>query len=448
MFFNETVFVGVPDELIESARIDGANEGTIFARIMMPVCKPQIAILAIFSFRWRWNDYIWPLLSLRSPDKYTLQLALRTLSGAEAVNWTVLLSASVLTMIPVLIIFIIFNKQIMNSNVSSGVKDKGGKENEKGKATLVAGVAALAVTGILTGCSKEKTNDVTELEILLSDDTLEGGAMAHMVEKFNEEFKTQGIQAKVNEVAYADLKTQIQNRAAVNELPALVKISELAQYVDYVHPLDESELSKEEFLLNGTINGTFYAPTVNTTAVGMVINKTAFDEAGVAYPTSDDERWTWDEFETAVQEVVEKSEKVNTGFVLDHSQQRLNTILYQFGMQYYDKEDPDKLMFRSDATKNGLDFILNMYKDGGISKASVGVGTENAQDVFKTGTVAAHIGGSWVMSDYEDNIKDFEWCPVLMPYATNKATSLGGNYLYAMEGTGQEKEAQIFWSGF
>lgn len=65
---------------------------------------------------------IWPLLSLRSPDKYTLQLALRTLSGAEAVNWTVLLSASVLTMIPVLIIFIIFNKQIMNSNVSSGVK--------------------------------------------------------------------------------------------------------------------------------------------------------------------------------------------------------------------------------------------------------------------------------------------------------------------------------------
>lgn len=319
---------------------------------------------------------------------------------------------------------------------------------KKRKATLVAGVAALAVTGILTGCSKEKTNDVTELEILLSDDTLEGGAMAHMVEKFNEEFKTQGIQAKVNEVAYADLKTQIQNRAAVNELPALVKISELAQYVDYVHPLDESELSKEEFLLNGTINGTFYAPTVNTTAVGMVINKTAFDEAGVAYPTSDDERWTWDEFETAVQEVVEKSEKVNTGFVLDHSQQRLNTILYQFGMQYYDKEDPDKLMFRSDATKNGLDFILNMYKDGGISKASVGVGTENAQDVFKTGTVAAHIGGSWVMSDYEDNIKDFEWCPVLMPYATNKATSLGGNYLYAMEGTGQEKEAQIFLEWF
>lgn len=314
--------------------------------------------------------------------------------------------------------------------------------------TLAAGAAVLAMAGVLTGCSKEKKNDVTELEILLSDDTLEGGAMAHMVEKFNEEFKDQGIQAKVNEVAYADLKTQIQNRAAVGELPALVKISELAQYVDYVHPLDDSELSKEEFLLNGTINGIFYAPTVNTTAVGMVINKTAFDEAGVPYPTAEENRWTWDEFEAAVQEVVEKNDKVTTGFVLDHSQQRLNTILYQFGMQYYDKEDPDKLLFRSDATKNGLNFILDMYKDGGISKASVGAGTENAQDVFKTGTVAAHIGGSWVMSDYADNIKDFEWCPVLMPYETNKATSLGGNYLYAMEGTGQEKEAQVFLEWF
>lgn len=122
VFMMRQFFITVPDELMESARIDGANEGMIFAKIMLPICKSQIAVLAILSFRWRWNDYIWPLLSLRSPEKYTLQLALRTLSGAEAVNWTVLLAASVLSMIPVLIVFIIFNKQIMNSNMSSGVK--------------------------------------------------------------------------------------------------------------------------------------------------------------------------------------------------------------------------------------------------------------------------------------------------------------------------------------
>ena len=122
VFLMRQFFITVPTELMESARIDGANEGSIFVRIMLPICKPQIAILAIFSFQWRWNDYIWPLLALSDPKKYTLQLALRTLSGAEAVNWTVLLSTAVLSMIPILIVFIVFNKQIMNANMSSGVK--------------------------------------------------------------------------------------------------------------------------------------------------------------------------------------------------------------------------------------------------------------------------------------------------------------------------------------
>lgn len=67
VFLMRQFFITVPTELMESARIDGANEGSIFVRIMLPICKPQIAILAIFSFQWRWNDYIWPLLALSDP---------------------------------------------------------------------------------------------------------------------------------------------------------------------------------------------------------------------------------------------------------------------------------------------------------------------------------------------------------------------------------------------
>jgi len=122
VFLMRQFFTSIPNDLLEAARLDGANEGRIFISLMLPLCKSQLAILGIFSFRWRWNDFIWPLISLRSPEKYTLQIALRTLSGAEAVDWTTLLSASVLTMIPVLIVFIIFNRQIMSTNVSSGVK--------------------------------------------------------------------------------------------------------------------------------------------------------------------------------------------------------------------------------------------------------------------------------------------------------------------------------------
>lgn len=290
--------------------------------------------------------------------------------------------------------------------------------------------------------------ETVELELLISDDTLEGGAMATVVAKFNEEFKDKGIQVKMNEIAYADMQTQIQNRAAVGELPALVKLSNFDNYIDYVLPLDDSSLSQDDFLRDGTRNGHFYATSVNNTAVGMIINKTAFDNAGVSYPTTEEERWTWDEFEAAVKEVVEKNDNVTTGLVIDHSQQRINTVLYSFGMGLFDPADETKLTFKSDATKRGLEYMLSMYQDGGISKASVGVGTENAQDVFKTGTVAAHLAGNWVMNDYDANISSFEWCPVLMPYDTYKATSLGGNWLYAMDGTGVEDESIQFLEWF
>lgn len=124
IFLMRQFFITVPDDLLEAARIDGANEGYIFSRIMFPLCKSQLAILAIFSFRWRWNDYIHPLISLYSKEKYTLQLALRTISDSNSVSldWSLLLGSSVLTMLPVLVVFIIFNRKIMSGNISSGLK--------------------------------------------------------------------------------------------------------------------------------------------------------------------------------------------------------------------------------------------------------------------------------------------------------------------------------------
>ena len=332
------------------------------------------------------------------------------------------------------------------------------------KTNLMIAVLTAAAAAVLWGCnggaetSTENTEGGTStaqggqetvtLEMLLCDDTLEGGAMAAVVEKFNEEFKDQGIQVEINEIANADMPTQIMNRASVGELPALVKYANFNDYIDYVLPLDDIGLKQEDFNRNCTRNGKFMATPVNDTAVGLLINKTAFDEAGVSYPTTEEERWTWDEFIEAVQTVVDKSEKVTTGLLIDQSQQRINTVLYQFGMQYFDPEDSTKVIFRSDATRRGLEFLLSLYEEDGISRASVGVGTENAQDAFKTGTVAAHLAGNWVMTDYLENIKDFEWMPVLMPYETAKATCLGGNYLYAFDGTGVEEEAKTFIKWF
>lgn len=123
IFMFRTFFVSVPDDLIESARIDGASEGKIFFRIMLPLAKPVIMALSIFSFQWRWNDYIWPLIVLNDPKKYTLQVAIRSLVGAENINWSLLIGASVISLIPLLLVFIVFQRYILDSNVTSGLKD-------------------------------------------------------------------------------------------------------------------------------------------------------------------------------------------------------------------------------------------------------------------------------------------------------------------------------------
>lgn len=310
-------------------------------------------------------------------------------------------------------------------------------------------LCVLMAFGLFANGSTEqskKGNGSVVLEMLLSDDTLEGGAMATVVKKFNEEYKDKGIQVKINEIAYADQETQIQNRASINQLPALIKTTHFEKYADYIHPLEDSGMKDSDFVVSGILKGKFLGTPVNTTAVGLIINKTAFDKAGVKYPTKEEDRWTWDEFLAALDKVVKNSD-CDYGLAIDHSQQRIGTILYQYGMQEEDPKDPSKIIFRSQDTKNGINAILDIYKKG-ISPVSIGTGTENAQSSFKTGKVAAHLCGNWVLNDYTANIKSFEWIPVLMPYAKQKATCLGGNWLYAFEGSGQEKEAEEFIKWF
>lgn len=123
IFMFRQFFITVPDELIDAARMDGAGELGIFFRIMLPLARPIIVTLAIFSFQWRWNDYIWPLLVLNDPKQYTIQVALRGLVGAENIDWTVLLSASVISIIPLAIIFLVFQKYVMSADLNSGLKD-------------------------------------------------------------------------------------------------------------------------------------------------------------------------------------------------------------------------------------------------------------------------------------------------------------------------------------
>lgn len=122
-FMFRQFFLTVPDELIEAARIDGARELSIFLRIMVPVSRPIMLTLAILSFQWRWNDYIWPLLMLNDPSKFTVQIGIQSLVGAQNINWSVLLGGSVISMIPLILVFLVFQRYVMNANINAGLKD-------------------------------------------------------------------------------------------------------------------------------------------------------------------------------------------------------------------------------------------------------------------------------------------------------------------------------------
>jgi alpha-1,4-digalacturonate transport system permease protein len=112
----------IPTEVIESAKIDGASELKIFWRIIIPLSQPVIAALAVLSFTWRWNDYIWPLLVVSSPKYMTLQLGLALFSGEHTVQWGSLLAMTTLSMIPVMVVFLAFQRYFVKGITMGSLK--------------------------------------------------------------------------------------------------------------------------------------------------------------------------------------------------------------------------------------------------------------------------------------------------------------------------------------
>jgi multiple sugar transport system permease protein len=123
IFLIRQFFLGVPNELIEAAKIDGASHVYIWSRIMIPLAKPAIATVAIFSFNGAWNDFLGPLLYINDDTLYTLQLGLQVFKGQLDTQWNYLMAGSLLVLLPVIIIFFIFQKYFIEGmNLTAGSK--------------------------------------------------------------------------------------------------------------------------------------------------------------------------------------------------------------------------------------------------------------------------------------------------------------------------------------
>ena len=122
VFLLRQYMLTIPDELLDAARMDNASEWKIYWRIVLPLAAPALAVLAIFSIMWRWNDFLWPLIVLTRSELYTLQIGLASFSGELNVQWHYVLAMTLLTMAPVVLVFAFLQRFITSGIAGTGMK--------------------------------------------------------------------------------------------------------------------------------------------------------------------------------------------------------------------------------------------------------------------------------------------------------------------------------------
>lgn len=122
IFLLRQFFIGIPNEISQSARVDGANEFMIFSRVVLPLCKPALATIAIFTFMNAWNDFLGPLVFLTNDKKYTLAIGIQQIMSVNDPRWNILMAGGVLMTVPVLILFFLLQKYFIQGIAFTGIK--------------------------------------------------------------------------------------------------------------------------------------------------------------------------------------------------------------------------------------------------------------------------------------------------------------------------------------
>jgi arabinosaccharide transport system permease protein len=122
IFFFRQYFLGIPKEIIEAGRVDGVSEFGIFFRLVLPITRPAMAAMAILNGMLCWNNFLWPLLVLRSPEKFTLPIGLNTLLTPYGNNYELLIIGAFFSLIPILILFLAFQRFFIEGITAGAVK--------------------------------------------------------------------------------------------------------------------------------------------------------------------------------------------------------------------------------------------------------------------------------------------------------------------------------------
>ena len=122
VFLMRQFFQTLPRDLFDAGRVDGVSEFGLFWRIGLPLVRPGLAALGIFNFVGNWNTFLWPLIIAKSPSMRTVPVGMALFSGEASTQWNLIMAASALAIVPVLLVFFVFQRQIIEGVVLTGVK--------------------------------------------------------------------------------------------------------------------------------------------------------------------------------------------------------------------------------------------------------------------------------------------------------------------------------------
>jgi multiple sugar transport system permease protein len=122
IFLLRQFFMGIPDELLDAARVDGASELRVYLRIVLPLARPALATVAVFQFMWTWTDFLLPLLYLHDPSKYTLSVGLYGFFSEHGVDWGPLMAACLMFSLPAVVVFVIAQRYFISGISMTGLK--------------------------------------------------------------------------------------------------------------------------------------------------------------------------------------------------------------------------------------------------------------------------------------------------------------------------------------
>jgi multiple sugar transport system permease protein len=123
IFLMRQYALSIPEELLDAARMDGASEWRIYWSVVLPLCRPVLVTLAVLTFLTTWNDFMWPLIVLTDESRYTLPVALANLSGEHVQDTELMMAGAVVTVFPVLLLFLALQRQYIAGIMLGGVKE-------------------------------------------------------------------------------------------------------------------------------------------------------------------------------------------------------------------------------------------------------------------------------------------------------------------------------------